>query len=341
LIFLFGAADMSRAATEMAPATVATGELLGQVAAVKPATYYAFRSRLPELGCCEQQFFRRPGMAEPVNLIFSLTTVVLGLLGLLRSRRTTIAFQFLYGLLVAYGVFAVAYHATLSNGFYRMKDVALSMLQSFVIVMLAHTLYLYRVKREGRASSEGYRILVCVMTVIFTIYPSAVHVAGESTPDPKVAWIVFDGLWAVILLELFFIWRRRFTWPPTPLDAGVFRLVWYAFGAAVLAYAGWCADHFLCNKQTPVLAHLGLHGWWHFFIGLCFYDLITLCRFFSAHEYGFEPIFACFPARGFGVLSIPLVEWKSRRRQDPGNDWKKAPIPVPPAPLGDPGTDRA
>ena len=34
------------------------------------------------------------------------------------------AFQFLFGLLAAYGLFAALYHATLMNGFYRMKDVA-------------------------------------------------------------------------------------------------------------------------------------------------------------------------------------------------------------------------
>jgi hypothetical protein len=301
----------------------------GAAAAAKPepTTYYNFRGGDPACGICEQKAFgRRPVIAEPINMLFSLTTVGLGLLGLFRSKRTTMAFQFLYGLLAAYGLFSALYHAMAMNGFYRMMDVAISMVQSFVIVMLAHSLYLYRVKRQGREAGKGYRVLVSVMTLIFTAYPAAVHVAGESSPNPRVAWAVFDLLWILIATELILIWRRRLTWPKTPPDAGVFRLVWYGLGATALAYAGWLADRILGGVQTPALASLGGHGAWHLFMGLSFYLLITLSRFFSAHEYGFVPVVEMIPARSF--LRLPFVEWRSRR--DPGDlDWKPAAAPAP------------
>jgi Ceramidase len=275
-------------------------------------TYYDFRSPIPPGGFCEGQVFGTGGfIVEPINALFALTTLGLGLIGLFRAKRTSMAFQFLFGLLVVYGLFSAVYHVTLMNGFYRMKDVAISMVQSFIIIMLFHSLYLYRVKRQGRESGHGYRIFVLLMMLVFTAYPAAVHVAGESSPSPWVAWLVFDLLWILIATQLILIWRRRFTWPRTPADARVFRLVWYAIACAALAYAAWCTDKFVCDASTPVLAYLALHGWWHLFIGLCFYYLITLSRYFSGHEYGFEPILERVPARG--PLGLAFVEWQSRR----------------------------
>ena len=202
-------------------------------------------------------------------MLFSFTTFALGLLGVFRSKRTTMAFQALFGLLAAYGLFAALYHVTLMNGLYRMMDFAISVVQSFIIIMLFHSLYLYRVKQQGREAARGYRLLVSVMTVVFTAYPAAVHVAGESSASPWVAWLVFDLLWILIVGQLVLIWRRRSTWPKAS-DSRVFRLVWSAIGAAVLAYAGWLADKFLCSAQTPMLGYFCLHGGWHLFMGLCF-----------------------------------------------------------------------
>ena len=275
-------------------------------------TYYDFRLPIPPGGYCEHQVFGGSGpIAEPINALFALTTLLLGLLGLLRAKRTSMAFQFLFGLVVAYGLFSAAYHVTLMNGLYRMKDVAISMVQSFIVIMLFHSLYLYRVKRQGREAGRGYRAFVLLMTILFTAYPAAVHVAGESSPSPWVAWLVFDVLWILISAQLILIWRRRATWPRTPASAGVFRLVWYAIGCTAAAYAAWCADKFLCDASTPALAWLALHGWWHLFIGLGFYYLITLCRYFSGHEYGFEPLLEHVPARG--PIRLAFVEWQSRR----------------------------
>jgi hypothetical protein len=274
-----------------------------------PMPYYDFHSPNPRSGFCEQQTFGQgPIVAEPANALFSLSTFVLGLIGLFRSKRSAVAFQFLYGLLAAYGLFAVLYHATLSNGFYRMQDVAISMVQSFVIILLVQALYLYRVKVRRRDASQRFRFVAILMTLIFTAYPAAVHVAGESSADPWVAWLVFDLLWILIAALLTLIWRRRHTWPRTAPDAPAFRLVLYGLGCALLAYIGWSADKFLC---CPMVAYLCLHGWWDFFMGLCFYYLITLCRFFSAHEYGFEPVVEYIPAHG--RVRLVFVEWKSRR----------------------------
>src|SRR5437868_5589627 len=137
---------------------------------------------------------------------------------LFRSKRSAMAFQFLYGLLASYGLFAALYHASLMNGFYRMQDVAVSMVQSFVIILLVHALYLYRVKRHGRAGNDGYRVIAVLMTLIFTAYPAAVHVAGESSANPWVAWLVFDLLWILVGALLWLIWRRRASWPLASKD---------------------------------------------------------------------------------------------------------------------------
>jgi hypothetical protein len=48
-------------------------------------------------------------------------------------------------------------------------------------------------------------------------------------------------------------------------------------------------------------------------MGLCFYWLISLARFLSAHEYGFEPVVE--PITIVGPLRLPFVEWKSRANQ--------------------------
>lgn len=278
--------------------------------------YYSFRAVTPEHGYCEQQVFHRERFPrEPVNGLFSLTALFLGLLGVYRSKRTTMIFQFLFGLLAGYGLFAALYHATLFNGFYRMMDVSLSFLQSLVIVMLTHSLYLYRVKTRGRPEkSDRYRVLTTTVAVLFTLYPAAVHVAGESAASPWVAWLVFDLLWVLIASLLVAIWFRRFTWPRTPANAAIFSLVWYAIGFCALAYAGWVVDKFICSESTPVLATIPLHGLWHLFIGLCFYLMITLNRYFSAHELGFRPEVE--RILRLGPLVLPFVEWQSRHNAD-------------------------
>ena len=270
--------------------------------------YYDFHSPNPKGGFCEQQTFGRGRMlAEPINVAFSIPTLVLGLIGLFHSKRSAMAFQFLYGLLASYGLFAVLYHATLQNGFYRMQDVAVSLVQSFVIILLVHALYLYRVKGHGRRGSEAFRIVTVLTTLIFTAYPAAVHVAGESSANPWVAWLVFDLLWSLVGALLWFIWRRRATWPTASKNRDAFRLAGYSMGCALVAYIGWSLDRFAC---CPAVAMLCLHGWWDLAMGLCFYYLINLARMLSAHEYGFEPVFESITIAG--PLRLCFVEWKSR-----------------------------
>jgi len=282
--------------------------------AAEALSYYDFHAITPEHGFCEQQVFHRETIPkEPVNGIFSLTALLLGLLGVYRSKRTTMIFQFQFGLLAGYGLFATLYHATLFNGFYRMMDLSLSFLQSLVIVMLTHSLYLYRVKTRRRPKKmDRYRVLTTTVAVLFTLYPAAVHVAGASAASPWVAWLVFDVLWLLIASLLIAIWYRRLTWPRTPANSRIFSIVWYAIGFCALAYAGWVVDKFVCSESTPALAYLCLHGCWHLFIGLCFYLMITLNRYFSAHEFGFEPEVARIPL--IGPVSLPFVEWRSRRK---------------------------
>ena len=57
-------------------------------------------------------------------------------------------------------------------------------------------------------------------------------------------------------------------------------------------------------------------------MGLSFYFLITLSRFFSAHEYGFQPVVERLP-----FVRLPFVEWKSRRDLD--LQWEKLAAPAP------------
>ena len=292
-------------------ATVAAEVSPGDSAAVGAATampYYDFHSPNPEGGFCEQQMFGRGRMlAEPFNVAFSIPTFILGLIGLLRSKRTAMAFQFLYGLLASYGLFAALYHATLQNGFYRMQDVAVSMVQSFVIILLVHALYLYRVKSHGRAGSQAFRYMAVLTTLVFTAYPAAVHVAGESSANPWVAWLVFDLLWSLVGVLLILIWRRRATWPTASKNRDVFRLAAYAMGSAVSPTPAGRSTGSRAARPSPMLC---LHGWWDLAMGLCFYYLISLARFLSAHEYGFEPVVERIQIAG--PLRLPFVEWKSR-----------------------------
>lgn len=274
----------------------------------KPLSYYSFTIFNPEHGNCEAKYFgfKKP-FAEPVNMVFALSMTFLGLLGLFRSKRTTMAFQFLYGLLASYGIFAALAHATMYNGFRRMLDVAGSFTQALIIAMLVHSLYLYRVKYSNKTRHGVFRFFTNVVTLVFVVYPAVVHVLGESSANPWITWLVFDLLWILIGALLFLIWQRRDSWPGASKGHPIFNLVWYAVISCILAYAAWCTDTWLCSNQTPVLAWMFLYGWWNLFMGLCFYFMITLNRFFSAHEYGYTPKLESFPANWrFG---LPVVEW--------------------------------
>lgn len=276
----------------------------------QPLTYYAFTARNPPEGFCETKAFGGRGVvAEPINACFSMAATLLGALGLARSRRTTMAFQGLFALLAAYGICAALYHATLMNGFYRMKDVTLGFLQSFVAIMLIHTLCLYRARGNGSELSTASRFWMALSTLLFTLYPAAVHVAGESSADAWVAWVVFDGLWVVIVVPLCVIWACRRSWPQIRPNAEVFPFVWIAVGAVSIAYACWIVDKRVCGADTRLLAHLHPHALWHLFISVGFYFLIALCRYLTAHEYGYEPALKRV-ALG-GPVNLPFVEWQA------------------------------
>ena len=121
-----GAKRMVVAVAALAAVFLAAGAIPRAAAADTVATYYDFRAPNPQGGFCEQQVFGSGRViAEPINAAFCLTTFLLGVLGLFRSKRTSMGFQFLFGLLAAYGLFSAAYHVTLMNGLYRMKDVAI------------------------------------------------------------------------------------------------------------------------------------------------------------------------------------------------------------------------
>ncbi|MBN2528234.1 MAG: ceramidase domain-containing protein [Deltaproteobacteria bacterium] len=287
-----------------------TSEKEAAVQSKEPLTWYRFDAAQPMHGFCEEQVFgKKQWVAEPSNFLFSLTTLFLGLFAVLRARRTTMAFQFVFSFLAAYGAFSAVYHVTIYNGIYRMMDVALTFVQSFTIVMLIHSLYLYRLKvSDTDEEKKRYRYLTNLCTVLFTLYPGIVHVTGESSANPWVAWLTFDLLWILIATLLILIWKRRKKWPGATGDETAFKLVWSIIATCVIAYTGWCLDKFLCSCQTPWPAWLHLHGIWHLFMGLCFYLMINLSRFLNAHEYGYRPVLQHFPQKG--KIRIPFVEWE-------------------------------
>ena len=269
-------------------------------------SYYDFFVRLPAQGFCESQVFglQRP-VAEPWNVLSCVLVILLGVIGVLFSRRAGMSFRYLYGLLAAYGFSEAMYHTLLDNGFYRIVDVIISLTQAFITILLVHSLYLYH--KENQHESGGvdpYAVLRNAVTFFFTVYPAAVHVAGESSSNPWVAWLVFDLLWILISFLLIQIWRRRDSWPRTAPNQEVFRLVWYSIGFCALAYGVWCIDKFVCSCERSWPAYLGLHGWWHVFMGSSFYAMITLSCYFSAQEYGFKPVYT----KLWGIL--PFVDWQ-------------------------------
>lgn len=300
--FLLYAAGCSEPCAQKDAETVASG----------PLSYYCFGAELPKGGFCESQVFGKGRLiAEPVNLIFSLFAAAIGVAAMFSARRTSVIFQVLYSLLIAWGVFAALYHLDLANGMYRMMDVAISFLQAFVAMMLIHSLAVYRAFKTPKNNGRGAYTLSSIFTIVFTLYPAAVHVAGESSADPWVAWLVFDLLWGVIIVLLALISRRRKTWPNTDAERGGFRLAWHAVGYCVAAYGAWSLDKFACSEKTPFLAYLGLHGWWHFFMALCFFSLIGLCRYLVAGEHGCLPVLKRFPKRlPWGIY---LVNWEPKK----------------------------
>lgn len=248
--------------------------------------YYSFETQSPESGFCEKQVFGTFGsIAEPVNVLFALSTLVLGLFGLFRSKSSSRFVQLLYALLVAYGLFAAAYHITLENGFYRMMDVVLGYLQSFIIVLLVSALGIAR-RPETSLPGTPVGILQNITIVVFTLYGAVVHVAGESSPSPWVAWLSFDLLWLLIFGLLIAIWTQRKKWISLTADNPIFRLAWMAIGSCVLAYAAWSLDKFVCSCETPGLAYLSLHGIWHLFMGYCLFTMIQLGSYFIAARPG-------------------------------------------------------
>ena len=270
--------------------------------------YYDFHSPNPKGGFCEQQTFGRGRLlAEPINVVFSIPTVILGLIGLFRSKRTAMAFQFLYGLLASYGGVCRALSRDAAE---RLLPHAGRGGQHGAVVRdhpaRSRALPLSRQTARPR-QDHGYRIVAVLMTLVFTAYP-ADRSRGRRIQRRPLGGVArvrspVDPGWGAVAADLA---------PPRDVAGGIegaraFRLVVYAMASAFLAYVGWSLDRFCCR---PIVAMLCLHGWWDLCMGLCFYYLISLTRFLSAHEYGFEPVVE----RIAGPLHLPFVEWKSRLR---------------------------
>ena len=280
----------------------------GEGEASGPLSYYCFGTPLPADGFCETQVFGVGKIiAEPINAIFSLIAVGLGITALLRPGRTSFLMQSLYSLLIGWGGFAALYHVGLTNGMYRMMDVTISFLQAYVLWMLIVSIQIS--KRRSASAEEAVRgpgRLSAVFAVIFTLYPAVVHVAGESAANPWVAWLVFDLLWFVIigvLIRLFTLRKTR-----TDLtDMRGYRLVWMSILYCALAYGTWSVDKFVCSGETPLLAYLLLHGWWHCFMALSFFSLIGLVRYVTACAYGCTPRLT--PLLGSVPTGVYFVDW--------------------------------
>ncbi len=275
----------------------------------KPLSYYCFGAKIPPKGFCESKVFGGNSfVAEPVNLAFSMFGVALGLFSMFLSRKTHAVFQITDSLLIGWGLFAAMYHFNLANGMYRMMDVAISFLQAFIVLLLIRSLCVRAMILKPKSAHKIW-IVSAVSTCIFTLYPATVHVLGESSSDPWVAWLVFDLLWFVIVGLLIAVWILRNSWPTGISSGSGFRLLWHAIIYCILAYSAWAVDNFICTEATAYLGYLFLHGWWHFFMGLCFFSLISLCKFLLACEVDCIPIVKRFPQKGpFGMY---FVNWKN------------------------------
>ena len=275
-----------------------------------PLSYYCFSTPLPASGFCETQVFGAGKfVAEPVNALFCLIAVALGISALLRPGRTSFLMQSLYSLLIGWGGFAALYHVGLTNGMYRMMDVAISFLQAYVLWMLICSVQICKRRAVSRTEAmRGPGRLSALFAVLFTLYPAVVHVAGESEANPWVAWLVFDLLWFAIigvLIRLYMLRKVR----SDLTDPRGFRLVWTAVLYCALAYGAWSVDKFVCSAETPLLAYLLLHGWWHCFMAFSFLSLIGLVRYVTACAYGCTPRLT--PLLGPVPTGVYFVDWLS------------------------------
>lgn len=89
----------------------------------------------------------------------------------------------------------------------------------------------------------------------------------------------------------------------------IFWLVFHAIVTCIIAYIFWCIDNWACNEGV---AAIRAHGWWHVFINLCFYYLVTFVSFLKAYTLGYEANIRKFPNK-FPIFVT--VTWNTEVKQ--------------------------
>lgn len=270
----------------------------------------------PHPGTCWSSVASPVGpIKEPVPMLACLFDAVLGLAGMLLSRRVTEGGKFLYSVLFGYGISTFCFHWTLWEGFYRVFDVQLNFLQAINIVYMSCIMV---------EEDLFYRIVSYLLIMFFSIYPFFAHVLGITLSQSWISWITFDGIWIFALVGLMIIWFKRDSLgtPEHPSRKAMFNLVWNIIISVVLAYIFWVLDEVVCvqlgNHSTAIVV-FG-HTLWHVFLGLGFYYMTTLIVFLRAPSLRVYPKVLAWPkSKPFVVFAVVQYEFLDNDRKNKSN----------------------
>ena len=265
-------------------------------------TTYNFTAYEPENGHCEWQHLGdENGLPkETFSMLFGIICAALGIFGLFTTKNVAVGSRYIFCLIFGYGIMSALHNATLFNGFKKTSGAIINLMQAVVIIRLITTL-----KFAPFNTSLHSAIISDILMAIFGTYPILAHVIGASFENSWIAWLTFDLIWAVILVELIIIFAFRKRYPQYDICPGIFMLVFYAGIVCILVYAFWLIDRFACSRAVAIMQFYGL---WIFLMGLTFYYLTVLDIFLQSAWQSYVPVVTRWPNKY--IFLYVSVKWE-------------------------------
>ena len=213
---------------------------------------------------CEANYRFSPYVAEFFNTLSSLAMVTVGIIGLLRHRKTLeTRFLVAFVAIAVVGLGSAAFHATLRFELQMLDELPMLYLALVMVYILLEI-------RPGRRYGRWLPIALALHGVLVT--------ALATLTRGQLQFYVFHLSFGS--LELFALYRVVLLYRASE-NPRVRRLFWLGMGSYVLAVALWFVDLRYCDFLAVTLPGLGLpnpelHAVWHVLVSFGFYLLVVL-----------------------------------------------------------------
>ncbi|KAF2131462.1 alkaline phytoceramidase [Dothidotthia symphoricarpi CBS 119687] len=232
---------------------------------------------------CEEDYIITPYIGEFINTLTNIVYVIYGAYGLRRVQPhkdgglwSTLAFP--YWGLIGVGLLSMWFHATLKYHSQMGDDLSMFL----AVGALLHQLLCFEATPAQRRT---YTI-----TILFTLIPISIYHCWAD--EIIMHQVVFGGMVYLVVRRIRALIARKIKSEESKRKLG--RMATLGISSGLFGFFLWNIDFHACGHVTAFKHRLGLpwgfifelHGWWHFFTGICAYVGMALVEFLVTIEEG-------------------------------------------------------